>query len=289
MLSTIHLISQAARDSGTPNRSQFRASRRVCSGILAAKPEGMMRNPLNGNLGPDELASHITKTYLSLRRGIIILAVCFPLILWIGGKLWAHLPLQDSMSAYYFAGSPGRTMRDWFVGLLFAVGVFLVLYRGYSHAEDYLLNAAGTLCVCIAIIPMAWDQPQKSVLSLHGVCAVSFFVCIALVCFFCADDTLPLVTDLEKRERLRKLYKLQSIILVFSPVAAYTLAQLSGGKRFAFLAEAFGIFSFAWYWLTKSAEIAATSADELASQGRLLIENGEVRLAGPHDLRRVRK
>jgi hypothetical protein len=64
-----------------------------------------------------KLDQHALATYFTLRRGVALIAIAFPLWLWIGGKLYAGLPLQNSMSAYYHAALDGKSMRDWFVGI----------------------------------------------------------------------------------------------------------------------------------------------------------------------------
>ena len=81
----------------------------------------------------EDLQKHFTATYVNLRIGMAVIAMAFPILLWVGGLLQG-LELQPSMSDYYHAGSPAGLMRDWFVGLLFAVGVFLYLYKGFTVA-----------------------------------------------------------------------------------------------------------------------------------------------------------
>ena len=85
----------------------------------------------------DELQHHMFATYTTLRIGLAVIAFAFPILLWLGGRV-IGLPLQDSMSAYYHAfAADGQSMRNWFVGILFAVGVILYLYQGYSYRENY--------------------------------------------------------------------------------------------------------------------------------------------------------
>lgn len=50
----------------------------------------------------NELQIHIFKTYLSLRYGMAIFAFAFPVLLYAIG-VYNDIPLQDSMSNYYFA------------------------------------------------------------------------------------------------------------------------------------------------------------------------------------------
>ena len=80
-----------------------------------------------------------------LRLGLAVIAFAFPLLLWIGGYYLGHLHLAGSMGAYYHAidslhpdqGIPGQgSMRNEFVGILFAVGALLFAYQGYSRLED---------------------------------------------------------------------------------------------------------------------------------------------------------
>ena len=93
------------------------------------------------SMQPDELQAHILSTYFGLRLGIVIASALLPIVLFFGGWLRGGLELQPSISDYYFAG--GGVMRDWFVGTLCAVGVFLYLYKGFSDRENVALNIAG--------------------------------------------------------------------------------------------------------------------------------------------------
>ena len=216
----------------------------------------------------DKLEQHILATYFTLRIGVAIIAVVFPFILWIGGHLLAGLPLLESMSAYYYPGPDGRSMRDWFVGILFAVGVCLYLYKGYSTVENVVLNCAGTLAVGIAIFPSGQDHDT---FSLHGIFAVSFFLCIAFVCVRCAGDTLSQIPDEAVRRRFRHLYKVLGMVMIASPAMAFGLSLLLQHKSLTFYIEAAGIFAFAAYWLTKSREISITESEKNALRGQLVL------------------
>lgn len=95
-----------------------------------------------GNAMSTDLRKHITGTYLSLRLGMALIAIFFPIVLWLGGVAEGQ-PLQESMSAYYFSG--GGAMRDVFVGVLFAIGAFLYAYKGFNDLENIALNLQGCL------------------------------------------------------------------------------------------------------------------------------------------------
>jgi len=216
-----------------------------------------------------DLEKHILATYFTLRLGLATMAILLPFILWIGGRLYADLPLQESMSAYYHASVDGRSMRDWFVGVLFASGACLYLYKGYSTLENAVLNFAGAFAVGIAICPMAWGEDQK--FSIHGFCAVSFFLCIAFVCLFCAGDTLKLVMDDKVRRRFKYFYKLLGTVMIVAPVIAFSLSVLLRYRALKFYVEAAGIIAFSAYWLTKSRELSITESDQKAVRGQLAV------------------
>jgi hypothetical protein len=84
---------------------------------------------------PAELQEHMYKTYISLRVGLCLLALVFPFLLW-GIGWWNDIPLQNQISEYYFAFAPPTSElrvfpgRVVFVGILFVLGFFLMLYKG---------------------------------------------------------------------------------------------------------------------------------------------------------------
>lgn len=96
----------------------------------------------------NELQRHFFSTYINLRYGMAAIAFALPIVLFTTGYLHG-IPLQDSMSHYYFALSPedatqkAYPVRTWFVGILFALAAFLYLYKGFSKKENIALNLAG--------------------------------------------------------------------------------------------------------------------------------------------------
>jgi len=246
------------------------------------------------------IEQQIKATYFALRLAAAVIAFAFPLLLWGGGKL-AGFSLRDSMSAYYWAtpvqlcpcgenpdhsckkeGSetvtaltrpeqetlkPG-TMRNWFVGLLFATGMLLYINQGHSRKEDLALNIAGLFAVGIAIFPMAWDCHPHS-FSPHGFCAVSFFLCIAFVSAFCSQDTLALIKDPKVRANYRRTYLTLAVVMVLSPIGAYAFNFVTSQRSPVYWAELFGIYAFAGYWCVKTKEMSGPDVK------RLLVEKHE--------------
>ena len=78
-------------------------------------------------------------SYLDFRKLVGWVAMALPIVVWIGGVVFEKIPILDSVSSYYYT-----SMRDVFVGLLCAVGVFMCFYRGVSKVDVILANIVGT-------------------------------------------------------------------------------------------------------------------------------------------------
>ena len=154
-------------------------------------------------------------------------------------------------------------MRDIFVGILFAIGFFLCLYRGFSTRENRALNLAGAFAIGVAILPIEWncgDECKK--ISWHGFFAISLFLCMAYVCIGCASETLRLLKDEKRKKRYSRIYKFLGLSMILAPVVALLLTIVFRKfHAYTYIAEAIGIVAFASYWLIKSRELSSTKAE----------------------------
>ncbi|MEW5928751.1 MAG: hypothetical protein AB1941_14885 [Gemmatimonadota bacterium] len=229
----------------------------------------------------ESLHDHVFGTYITLRRGMAIMAAAFPLLLWILGRLLYGIDLQGSMSAYYFAvstpGSDAFPMRTWFVGLLFAIGGFLYLYKGFTDRENFALNLAGVFAVMVAVFPMDRDdaagaeQSVASQLSIHGASALLLFACLAYVAVACAGKTLRLLPPAHKgkEQAFRRAYKIIGWSMFAAPVGAFVYTLVSGDRaRYVFVVEALGIWAFSAYWAVKSYEMSLSRAEKKVLEER---------------------
>ena len=218
----------------------------------------------------EDLRKNILSTYFTLRMGIVVLSAALPVSLYFyslhaDGGLTEH-----SMSAFY--GAYNGAMRNSFVGILWAVGAFLILYQGFSPLEDWLLNLGGVFAIGTAMIPcgcwigLAGDQHNKA----HATVAVLFFVCVAAVVWFCAEDTVTLLPTKALQDKYKRTYRSIVFGLAASPLAALIASYLlQTYVSRTFFIEAFGVWVFAFYWLTKSMEFKITSAEKRALRGEL--------------------
>jgi hypothetical protein len=247
----------------------------------------------------DHVNEAIVENYRNLRTRIGILAFAFPLILVVIGLCWGIDP-QSALSDYYFALDPQSArldhtpMRLWFCGILFVVGFFLRRYRGFSKNEDRWLSIAGTFTLGVAIFPESvGDQNEYGFVlaalgitsvSLHAVCAVLAFICIAIVIVWYADSTLSELKDPSVRDWYRNVYRAIAIFMIVSIVISVSLKYLLGTppdkpdiwtfsgfwQTFSIiLAETFGIWAFAAYWFVKNSELSRVATEVKKAHARI--------------------
>jgi hypothetical protein len=228
---------------------------------------------MEGIMDLDHVDEAMVENYRKLRTRIGVLALAFPVVLIVVGYYWGPT-IQPTLSNYYFATEPvpGRIdlfpVRLWFCGILFAVGVFLYKYQGFSDGENRWLSFAGLFALGVAVFPMsvngkndydfvlAWIGLQQ--LSLHGICAVLAFGCIAVVIVWYADSTLS-----ELKTAKPAAYK--RFKLAYAGIAAFMVVSIGisiflhyshhGMGSYILLAESLGIWAFAAYWFVKNWEL----------------------------------
>lgn len=236
----------------------------------------------------DEIARHILATYTTLRWGLGILALLFPLLL-VGYGWFRGVDLQPSLSAYYYAATSAVDCvwfptRAVFVGLLCAIAVGLYLYKGFTNLENLLLNVAAICGVAVAWVPEKLSQEQVDACAVlapvlaqqtatwvHWLAAVLLFVCLGAVAWFCAEKTLAYLPAQHKHraEGFRRTYKTLGVMMVVGPLLAVAVANLLDAKYTVIALEAAGIWVFAAYWLVKSRELGLSHAVEKAVQDHM--------------------
>jgi hypothetical protein len=217
----------------------------------------------------EDLRKNILSTYFTLRMGIVVLSAALPLSLYAYSWSVDHGLVEHSMSAFY--GAHDGALRNWFVGVLWAIGAFLILYKGFSTAENWLLNLAGGFAVFTAMTSCrCWMGAVGEPSRLHRIFAVSFFAAMAAVCWFCAEDTITLLPSKALQDRFRRTYRGIAIGLAASPLAALFVSFVANQYvSRTFYIEWFGVWVFAFYWFTKSAEFRITSAEKRALRGEI--------------------
>ena len=242
-------------------------------------------------LPPDDYDQHIIETYVSTRIGIAIISLLLPLILLIGGNFSAienfqgdifGLGVLGSFSAYYH--SP---LRNVFVGILFAIGTSLWLYKGYSTFEDFTLDVAGILAICVALLPTSCPVGNEcntfTAPHWHGVVAISFFILIALICVaeafgFLHRSKIPSKYKSKSKSksetRCKSLYKLFTTLYIALAISMFVLPFSAwlfyrGTGIATFKIELAAVLVFSIYWIVKTIEINIYS---LETSGAILAQ-----------------
>lgn len=203
-------------------------------------------------------------TFRRIRKAIGILGVFLPIVL----CTLSAIPLfktevQSSISHFYYTN-----LRELFTGVLCAVGLFLIRYKGHKNEnfwknDSRLTNIAGGMAFGVALVPTNPDACSEKVYTLlpfcehwmgwlhYGFAATFFFVLsiIALNVFTIGQ---------EKNENLsmsllneNNIYKtcgsLMLLFLVLTPVAGY----FEWFPYSTLIFEALMLFAFGTAWLIK--------------------------------------
>jgi hypothetical protein len=205
------------------------------------------------------VVSQDSTTVRRLRFGVGILGMTLPFILTIGNAIQVGKPvLLGSLSGSYYTG-----MRDVFVGILSAIGVFLIAYR-YAKPDDYLSTLAGIAAIAVALFPTAPNASELVTSTVvgskgivHGIAAIVLFVILAAFCFFIFPrSTAPAAMTTRKKTR-NVIYYISGIAIVLGlGLAALGSRMLpddvTAWLRPLFWGQAVAVFAFGIAWFTKS-------------------------------------
>jgi hypothetical protein len=205
--------------------------------------------------GADDLSGH------PHRQVIGYLGLALPVLLVQAERLRPNAPedqwMGDSISAYYWTGAVSL-----FAGLLAALSLFLLTYRGYANAYRKYDRAAaivaGVAAALVALFPITrppgarppWWEPWIGIV--HVAAAVTLFSMFAVFSLWLFRKTEPdgaRTADEEKEKRLRNRIFLVCGIGI---VASMGWALVAGNAdQSIFWPESAALVFFAWSWLTK--------------------------------------
>lgn len=215
---------------------------------------------------PEQTRDELVLSYLRVRQALGILGMVFPVLLIVGGLI-AHKDVAPSVSDYYHT-----TMRDIFVGCLFAIGVFLISYKGYRRdtgewfSDDLVATVAGVAAFGVAIFPNETVIPEDAatlsqVLMGYKLAAFAHYTSAMLFLGALAYFCLVKFARTAKPHRKRIYLACGWFILlagVLATVASYLKVYGSPEarafvieNRIVFWVEAMGIWAFGLSWLTK--------------------------------------
>jgi hypothetical protein len=159
--------------------------------------------------------------------------------------------------------------------VLWAVGSFLVSYKGLSRWEDWLLNGAGASAIGIAMVPCnCWSGHTGDTSTIHGASAFAFFACMSIIVLWFSRKSLSLVTDARLNTFFHFAYTAIGFFLIASITTVFVLRRtVPDYKASIFRIEWLGIWSFAAYWALKTFEYWKTAAEKRAARGELAFDH----------------
>lgn len=207
------------------------------------------------------------RSFLIVRLAIGVLGLGLPLflILWDGVWLDGDPFFRSSVSAYYYSGG-----RELFVGVLCAIGFFLITYKiTQVNLDNTASILAGIAAIVVAFFPTGLPAPDTPLTPLQGkvgvdeveathfVAAAVFIGLLALLSYFFG------VREGKRRRPGQRLPKefwrwyhigLAGVIAV--TLAAIGLTELLdwGPDKRLFIGETVAAVAFGLSWLAKGAE-----------------------------------
>lgn len=212
-----------------------------------------------------DFSRHANLAFLIKSFGIGVIALAVPIVLPLVGGYEGHYSIS------YFYHVPAT--RDLFVGLLWALGLFMVLYQGFGRAENLLLTLAGVLLILVAMVPTGIAQCTDTAFDWHEGFAFAFFACLFVVALGFSKRRLAYILWPPLRARFARAYNLAGLLMIGLPAAAWTISQWQGRDcgHTVFWIEAAAIFAFAFYWFVKTIEYKRLLGLSLRAIARRLI------------------
>lgn len=210
-------------------------------------------------------------SYLDLRKAIGFLGVALPIMVSLGSLFIFGTTLQGSLSGYYYTGT-----RDWFVGSLWAIGFFLLSYRGYEQKDRITGRLAFAFAIGISLFPTTPDITPPGTYDiigiLHLVFAGLFFgtlIYFALALFVKTNKTKEQLEGTRKAKR-NLIYRIcgYTMIVCMALIIIYFLLPYETRLALRFLhpifwLESISIWAFGFSWLTKGETILKDESESV--------------------------
>ena len=210
---------------------------------IKASVDDIMRTTLEeAKKGTEPLAPLMPLLILSRVIGIVVISLP-ALIVLVTGEV-----LPSIGAAYFYA-----EINSLFVGLLFALGICLLLYQGPTLIEKVGGYLGGISAIGMALFPTACEfcSISRDAL-LHFVFSNLFFLVMGLFPIYWSRRILP--SDVSKRQKQRKqLYTIcgSLIIACLTFIGVSALLSPPGQLRVVFLLEFIALLFSGVSWLTK--------------------------------------
>lgn len=215
-------------------------------------------------------------SFNTLRKSVGWLGILLPAAMLIGNIAWGHCQqIQDSNSHYYYT-----TTGDLFVGILCAVALFMISYKGYpdDKSDNVLTTLAGICALGIAFFPTnnnsadscaIIDLPISKARNItHYAFAACFFILLAIISFFKFTKSKGIKTH--SKAMRNKVYRTCGVLIIvfIGMVGLYGVfgKQLTHFDKYKpiFWLEWLALIAFGFSWLVKGELIMDDTPEEKA-------------------------
>jgi hypothetical protein len=207
--------------------------------------------------------------YQTVRKAIGWLGILLPAAMIIGNLIFSTCnSIQSSISHYYYT-----ITGHWFVGILCAVAMFLISYKGYNLIDNIVSSVAGFAAVFIAFFPtnmlkkvpvtivndgcLLFSLPENGIRNtVHYVSSGIFFCALAYMSIFLFTKSHGEKT---KEKTIRNEVFRTCGVIIISSIVLITLYGFFGESndrlselKPVFWLEWLGLFAFGISWLVKA-------------------------------------
>lgn len=204
------------------------------------------------------------RTFRRIRKSIGVLGVSLPIVLVVLSLVpFFKTNIQPSISHYYYTH-----LRELFTGVLCAVGLFLIRYKGHSNPNFFkndskLTNIAGSMAFGIALMPTTPHQATEKIYTLipldlqwlgwlHFAFAAIFFLTLAII----SINVFTIGQEENKKIPLsiineNNIYKVCGYAILLLIILAVICSNFNCFSYSTLVFEALMLFFFGTSWLIK--------------------------------------
>lgn len=211
-------------------------------------------------------AKQSEETLIKIRKTLGTLGFFLPLAVFlIDGIIRNNWQPNSSISHYYY--TPATVV---FTSTMVSLGIFLIIYKGYSPTrgrlgDNLITNFAGIFALLVAVVPTGYESGLVKAPNMHcseGIWnvlhftgGVGFLVFTCLMCFFqfTKTDGKKTGAELKLKQKRNSLYRLCGIMMIMGMLVALMgfIGPLKSFKPAVFWGETIAVIFFGIAWLTK--------------------------------------
>jgi len=218
-------------------------------------------------------------SYDTLRKAIGWLGILLPAVMIAGNYALGNCHvLQDSNSHYYYT-----VTGNLFTGILCAVALFLIVYKGFNLLDNIVTSLAGCFAFGIAMFPTNENSADSCAIihlplnelrnDVHYWFAALFFITLAFISLFLFTKSKGPTTKLKQTRN--KIYRIcgTTILVTVALLAIYSLSDDESFQQFdkhkpIFWLEWVALTAFGISWLVKGKLILEDEQNKSKAHGR---------------------